>query len=278
MGCLGPIDPSVANIFNPVNPQHPGQLAPISVEDVTAYFKLVQDEVGINHEDELIQALAALTEKIHPLALGNVQRSHHQSRLIARKLLKKHMSADQQHEIDQIIDNLKSNLFYHGHPINRDEAEKDLKLKVKKPDPELEDLMWNLFLEYEKDLNLNEPFSAIHELEQRAAPSTPAPPTVQEIVQSMQNLAANGIGLGPGLAEEQFVRLATAMIPALKGQQRPTSKVKLEKIPTVFVESISHADIFLIDMTLDRTSLITPQGPQDAIKQEVSWQRWQKEK
>jgi len=62
---------------------------------------LVREEVGINHEDELIQALIALTEKIHPLALGNVQRSHNQSRMIARKLLKKHMSSEtQEHEID----------------------------------------------------------------------------------------------------------------------------------------------------------------------------------
>ena len=40
MGCLGPIDPSVANGFNPQNPQQPGQLLPISVEDVTAFFQV----------------------------------------------------------------------------------------------------------------------------------------------------------------------------------------------------------------------------------------------
>ena len=91
MGCLGPIDPSVANGFNPQNPQQPGQLLQISVEDVTAFFKLVKDEVGITHEDELVQALVAITDKVHPLALGNVQRSHNQSRLMASKLLKLHM-------------------------------------------------------------------------------------------------------------------------------------------------------------------------------------------
>jgi ClpP class serine protease len=70
MGCLGPIDPSVANIFNPPHPTSPGQLAPISVEDVTAFFRLVKDDVGITHEDELVQTLIALTDKIHPLAIG----------------------------------------------------------------------------------------------------------------------------------------------------------------------------------------------------------------
>jgi hypothetical protein len=128
MGCLGPIDPSIQGIFNPPSPNNPQVPAPISVEDVSAYFKLVKDEVGITHEDELVKALIALTEKVHPLALGNVHRSHNQSRMTARKLLKKHTS-DQpnSHEIEQMIDMLKSNLFFHGHPINRDEAIADLK-------------------------------------------------------------------------------------------------------------------------------------------------------
>ncbi|MGH8011057.1 MAG: SDH family Clp fold serine proteinase [Candidatus Binataceae bacterium] len=49
MGCLGPIDPSVANQFNPANPQT-GLPIPISVEDVTAYFRLVKEEVGITQK------------------------------------------------------------------------------------------------------------------------------------------------------------------------------------------------------------------------------------
>lgn len=113
-------DCQVTNFFNPAHPLAPGQLAPISVEDVTAYFKLVKDDVGINHEDELVQALIALTEKVHPLAVGNVQRHHNQSRLTARKLLRLHMGKAEEHEIEKLIDNLKSNLFYHSHPIPAD--------------------------------------------------------------------------------------------------------------------------------------------------------------
>ena len=64
---------------------------------------------------------------------------------MARKLLKKHMAKKQEHEIEQIIDNLKSNLFFHGHPINRDEAERDLALKVIVADAELESAMWDLY-------------------------------------------------------------------------------------------------------------------------------------
>ena len=180
MGVLGPIDPSVANPFNPPHPQNPGQPLPISVEDVTAYFKLIQEEIGINHEDELIQAVIALTEKIHPLALGNVQRSHHQARMMARKLLKQHMVLDnQENEIDQIIDNLKSNLFYHGHPINRKEARVDLKLKVTDAPDDLADVMWKLYVEYENALKMTEPLQPSHELDKLATPSTPTALTTQ---------------------------------------------------------------------------------------------------
>ena len=248
MGCLGPIDPSVANQFNPPNLQNPALPIPISVEDVTAYFRLVKEEVGINHQDELVQALVALTEKIHPLALGNVQRSHNQSRLMARKLLRNHMEAKQEHEIDTIIENLKSNLFFHGHPINRKEAKEDLNLKVESAPRELEAAMWRLYSEYNSTLKLDEPFSALHELDvasirlQQASGTQPPSP-----------------GAGGAATPAQAV------------------KVRLDKMPGIYVESTLRADVFLTDIVLQRATINTAAGPQDAIRQEVIWQRWEQE-
>jgi len=279
MGCLGPIDPSVANIFNPPNPQAPGQLAHISVEDVTAYFKMVKEEVGITHEDELIQALLGLTDKIHPLALGNVQRSHNQSRLMAGKLLKQHMSADkQEHEIGQIIDNLKSNLFFHGHPINRNEAKKDLKLKIVVPIHDVELAMWNLYMEYENELKLTEPFNAIHEIDMKEAPQAAGTLTTQNIVQQISQLAQNGVGIGtPGVSEEQVVKLAVAMIPFVTGAKSKNNKVKLSNIPGAYLESINRTDVFRTDLSIERAIMNTSAGPQDVVKQEALWQRWEEQ-
>jgi hypothetical protein len=278
MGCLGPIDPSVTNIFNPPHPQQPGQLAPISVEDVSAYFALIQDELGINHEDELIQAVAGLTDKVHPLALGNVQRSHNQARMMARKLLRRHMRADSdEQEIVRIIDTLKSNLFYHGHPINRDEAKNELKLKIVQPTEDVEKKMWELYCEYEDALKIREPLNHLHELEKRAtAAGTPAPLTTAQIVQQMQQLAQMGIGLG-NVGEEQLVKLAAAMIPFISTARPSSPKVKLEVLGA-YVESQGRSDVFKTDLTLERASVATPSGPQDVLKAEVIWQRWEQEK
>ena len=145
---MGPIDPTVTNEYNPVDPATQQKIG-ISVEDVKAYVGFVKETVGIRHEDELVKAIEILASKVHPLALGNVERFISQSRLIARKILLTHMSAEtSKHEMDEIIETLASKLYFHGHPINRKEAREELKLKVaEKVPPELEAAMWKLYEE-----------------------------------------------------------------------------------------------------------------------------------
>lgn len=165
MGMLGPTDATVANPFNPPDPNNPNNKVGISVEDVTAYISLIKEDVGITHEDELVKAFNKLAEQIHPLALGNVKRSLAQSRLMAHKLLELHMTNPKdQHEIKDIVDNLTSKLYYHGHPINRKEAKDQIGLStIVIPSQNLENLMWDLYLEYEKEINPEEPFNPTNE-------------------------------------------------------------------------------------------------------------------
>jgi hypothetical protein len=148
---LGPIDPTVSNEFNP-REEGTGARLGISVEDVKAYVNFIKSTVGITHEDELIKAIEILAEKVHPLALGNVERFIAQSRMIARKILLTHMQESDSHIIDEIVENMASRLFFHGHPINRAEAKNDLKLKVNSDLPAtLESTMWELYLDYEAE-------------------------------------------------------------------------------------------------------------------------------
>jgi hypothetical protein len=163
MAMLGPTDPTVTNPFNPANAS--GQLVGISVEDVTAYISLIKEDVGIQHEDELVQAFNKLPDKVHPLALGNVKRSLSQSRMMAKKLLCLHMdTGTEEHKINEIVDNITSKLFYHGHPINRQEALTQIGITtVKSPPKQVEKFMWQLYMEYEKELKNDEPFQSAME-------------------------------------------------------------------------------------------------------------------
>ncbi len=157
-GALGPIDPTVTNPFNPIDTQTQQKVG-ISVEDVKAYLSFIKDTVGINHEEELVRCIEILANKVHPLALGNVERFLAQSRLVARKLLKLHTDAESEHKLDHIIEALASKLYFHGHPINRVEARTELGLKVVENVPdELETTMWDLFLDFEAELRNREPF------------------------------------------------------------------------------------------------------------------------
>lgn len=153
---LGPIDPTVSNEFNPVNSL--GVRMGISVEDVKAYVNFIKSTVGIHHEDELIQAIHDLTEKVHPLAIGNVERFIAQSRMVARKLLGTHLKSKDDHVINEIVENMASKLYFHAHPINRKEA-CDLKLEASvNLSTELETALWDLYRLYEDEFKNAEPF------------------------------------------------------------------------------------------------------------------------
>lgn len=167
---MGPIDPTVSNDFNPIDPVTQQRIG-ISVEDVKAYVSFIKDTVGIRHEDELIQAIRILAEKVHPLAIGNVERFISQSRMIARKILLTHMTEENsKHKIDETIDILASKLYFHGHPINRKEARQELGLKVlENPTPALEELMWKLYVDFEDELESRRPFDPMSSIWNQSA-------------------------------------------------------------------------------------------------------------
>ncbi len=175
-GELGPIDPTVSNDYNPVE-QPTGRRMGISVEDVSAYINFIKSSVGITHEDELVKTVEILANKIHPLALGNVERFLSQSRMIAAKILRTHMKDEDDHTINEIVENMASKLYFHGHPINRKEAKDDLKLKVVADLPnELETTMWDLYLDYEIEFENLKAFNPAGDL----ATITPNPQGLRE--------------------------------------------------------------------------------------------------
>lgn len=158
MGELGPIDPSVANAFNPQDPNNPVAKIPVSVEDVSSFITLAMEIGQLKGQEQLEAVFTHLAESVHPLALGNVQRNYALIRSIARKLLRMHMSADEDDLIKDIVNNLTEKLYAHNHMISRREAKNDIKLLIAKPSLDLENTMWALFEEYERELKLPYPF------------------------------------------------------------------------------------------------------------------------
>lgn len=165
---LSPIDPSTANVFNPQDPNNQQNKIPISVEDVMAYFDLAKNKFGIKNDEDLTKIFNKFVEsnpQIHPLALGNVNRTHNLIRILAKRLLKSHKSSMSDEAIEKVVDYFTEKLYSHQYLIGRKEAKEDLGLKaVFNADANLSQLMTDLYEEYRKEMNLGVVWNPENEL------------------------------------------------------------------------------------------------------------------
>jgi hypothetical protein len=167
---LSPIDPTVGNLFNPQDETNPATRKPIAVEDVMAFFELANTHKVSDHK----LVFDRLSTHVHPLALGNVQRSVEQIRQLAEKMIALHSADRSKKDVKQIIRHLTTALYSHYHLISRREA-KSLDLPVVTPEPVVEQLLVDYYNQLVSDLDLRKPFDPAALL--NAIPSTsPAPP------------------------------------------------------------------------------------------------------
>lgn len=154
---LGPIDPSLTHFLGPQVPNG-NQLArvPVSVEAVRGYLDAATEDLGIKSDDALGEILRDLSDKVHPLVLGEIFRSRAQIRFLAEKLLNGHVKdADQ---IRAIVDFLCADSGSHDYTINRREAA-TLGLPVETPSPEFYGMMKALHRSFSEQMQLAHPFN-----------------------------------------------------------------------------------------------------------------------
>jgi len=165
---LSPIDPSAANVFNPADPLNPQNRIPISVEDVMAYFDLAKNKFGIKGDEELSHIFTKFIEsnpQIHPLSLGNVNRTHNLIRILAKRLLKSHKVQLKEDEVVKIVDHLTERLYSHQYLIGRKEAKEDLGIEtVLEASDALSKGMTDLYEEYNKELEFGKIWNPQNEI------------------------------------------------------------------------------------------------------------------
>ena len=165
---LSPIDPSTANAFNPVDPKNPQNRIPISVEDVMAFFDLAKNKFGIKSDEDLTKIFNKFVEsnpQIHPLALGNVNRTHNLIRILAKRLLKSHKEPIHEDDIKKVVDNFTEKLYSHQYFIGRKEAKEDLGLQtVVEADEVLSKAMTELYEKYKEEMELGKAWNPENEL------------------------------------------------------------------------------------------------------------------
>jgi hypothetical protein len=175
LATLSPIDPSVANAFNPQDPTNPQNRIPIAVEDVMAYFELANDQ-GVKRDEDVAGAFARLAESVHPLALGNVHRSISQIRQLADKLIRLHSPDAEREGVEERIRRLTTAFYTHMHFINRPEA-KALGLPIEEPPEKVEELLLDYYDLLVQDLDLKTKFDPSKFVAAAQGGGSPAPTT-----------------------------------------------------------------------------------------------------
>lgn len=155
---LGPIDPSVNGPLNPMIPgiNNPNARVPVSVEFVNAYFEMAKKELGINDQNGLANILINLSNQIHPLTLGQVNKSKSQIQMLAKKLLSNQgLGEDKENEI---IKFLCSESGSHDYTIHRKEAKESLGLQIEKPSVEFYKVIKTVYDDIQNEMELLSPY------------------------------------------------------------------------------------------------------------------------
>lgn len=159
--CLGPIDPSINGPLNPNFPgiDNPNVKVPVSVEYVNAYVEMAKKDFGITDQRNMTDILLNLSEKIHPLTLGQVYKSKSQIQMLARKLMK-YQNLEEDKE-NAIIKFLCSESGSHDYSIRRREARESLGLTIETPTIELYTIIKQIYDDINKELELENPYNPI---------------------------------------------------------------------------------------------------------------------
>ena len=158
-GELGPVDATIANgPYNPLDKNIYNQL-PVSIEDINGFFALL-DRVGCERSNEKIEGFKQLTEKVHPLVLGAVNKLLEEIKLIGLRLLNSRTRSFSDEDNTEIIKKLSSEIYTHNHIINRTEANRYLGLRhVKNAETlDIDKELWDLYLEYKELFDFENPF------------------------------------------------------------------------------------------------------------------------
>ena len=165
-GELGPIDPQlgIQRVVQQPGGAHGVVQEQISLEDVMAYTKFVQERAGLSDQDALAASLGKLADRLDAVVLGNVYRTHLHIRDVAARMLRSRKKPANEQVMAAIIETLAERVYAHGHAIGLNEA-KGIGLPVKSADDELDGLLWALLNDYEEHLKLLQPIDPVRAIE-----------------------------------------------------------------------------------------------------------------
>lgn len=158
---LGPVDPQLSRRRR--LPHKEGQASEyetihFSTGDIRHYLEFVRQDVGLTDQEQLQKSFELLANEIGTIPIGVAKRASNFALMMGERILSLHMKDESKTKI--IVEALNKSFFHHGYPLHRSEVSQ-MGLPVKHPPEDLQNLMWELWLDYENEMECNSPFDPL---------------------------------------------------------------------------------------------------------------------
>ncbi|HEX5104804.1 MAG TPA: hypothetical protein VFV87_13375, partial [Pirellulaceae bacterium] len=231
-GNLGPVDPQIE--IHP-KPGEPPQR--FGFEDLAGFLQFIKTEVGLTDQEQIQRMFAMFCNQVGPVPVAISARASLLTATMGEKLLMLHMG--DREKAKRIAESLNKKFFNHGYPVSRREAKDEIGLQIKDVSKDVEKLMWEIWLDVEKELEVRKRFNPIFQVADNAEAASAlfgpvlqgnAPVLPMQLMNDVQIAPGGGGGGGGG---GNAASTARALLDAF------TSKVKVVdvKLTTAIMES-----------------------------------------
>lgn len=158
---LGPVDPQLT-----YQRRIPGQNGPSDAfdkvefgsEDLKNFIEYAKKDIGISDQEQLAKAFELVCKEVGAIPIGVAKRGSQLALSMGEQLLSLHMT--DANKAKAIAEALNSSFYHHGYPLGPKEVEK-IGLPVTKPDNELKTLLWDVWKDFEQEMNCSVPFDPV---------------------------------------------------------------------------------------------------------------------
>lgn len=226
-GNLGPVDPQISARSSD------GDSKNFGFEDMAGFLEFVREEVKLTDQQHVRAMFEMFCKEVGTIPVGVAAQSALLSLSLGEKLLSSHMTKETDiPRVKTIAKALSKGFYYHGYPVGRKEA-RDLNLLVGDLNPEIEDLMWKIWLDIEHELEIRKPFTPLLQLMASKEAHKLLSPVIQldiptgtppDVVQGIyEDLAKNAVKM----IEPVDYEIITALMESVRHASREVSRGKI---------------------------------------------------
>jgi hypothetical protein len=191
---LGPVDPQLVTQRKAKDQPSEKNVETVSFgsEDIRYFLDFVKNDVGVSDQAQLQQSFELICKEVGSIPIGVAKRSTQLALSMSEKLLSLHIKDSSRAKT--IAEALNKSFYHHGYPVGFQEAKK-IGLPVKVAPTGLEEILWAVWQDIEKEMECEKPFNPIE-----LVLSNPKIAELLEPVQQIQ-MPAN---LPPQLAQQAY--------------------------------------------------------------------------